>query len=123
MGTTSSLRIDDDLYAAAKLAGSVASRSAAQQVAHWALVGREMETSHHVSTRDIADVLAGRASYDSLAAREQAVTRAEWSERIESVTDSLDFEREFRADGRPFVEADADGTVIHRQSESRKHPA
>lgn len=117
MGTTSSLRIDDDLYAAAKIAGSAASRSAAQQVAHWALVGREMETSHHVSTREISAVLAGRKSYDTLSAREQAVTRAAWSERIESVTESLNFEGEFSAEGRPFVEADEDGNVRAEQSE------
>lgn len=116
MGTTSSLRIDDDLYAAAKQAGAVASRSAAQQVAHWALVGREMENSHTVSTRDIADVLAGRKTYDSLTAREQAVTRVEWTERVEALTDSLDFESEFAAEGRPYVEADEAGHVLHRGS-------
>lgn len=114
MGTTSSLRIDDDLFAAAKLSGSAASRSAAQQVAHWAHVGREMENSHHVSARDIADVLAGRQSYDALPAREQAVTRAEWTERIELLTESLDFESEFIADGRSFVESDDDGNVVSK---------
>ncbi|WP_186629377.1 TA system antitoxin ParD family protein [Rhodococcus sp. BP22] len=117
MGTTSSLRIDDDLYAAAKIAGSAASRSAAQQVAHWALVGREIETSHQVSTREISAVLAGRKSYDTLSVREQAVTRAAWSERMESVTESLNFESEFSAEGRPFVEADEDGNVLAEQSE------
>ncbi|RRQ27516.1 hypothetical protein DK926_12720 [Rhodococcus sp. Eu-32] len=115
MATTSSLRIDDDLYAAAKLAGAVSSRSAAQQVAHWALVGREMETSRHVSARDISDVLAGRKAYDSLSAREQAVTRAEWTERIEALTGSLNFESEFADEGRAYVEIDADGNVQHRK--------
>ncbi|MDJ0396049.1 hypothetical protein QMK17_22255 [Rhodococcus sp. G-MC3] len=118
MGTTSSLRIDDDLFAAAKLAGTVASRSAAQQVAHWALLGREIESSHHLSARDISDVLAGRQSYDALPVRGQAVVRAEWSERIESLTESLDFESEFAAEGRPYVEADEDGNVKHVNPES-----
>nr|WP_296775944.1 hypothetical protein [Rhodococcus sp. (in: high G+C Gram-positive bacteria)] len=78
MGTTSSLRIDDDLHAAAKLAGSVAGRSAVQQVAHWALLGRDMESSTHLSSREITEVLAGRQSHDTVAARARAVVRAEW---------------------------------------------
>jgi hypothetical protein len=116
MGTTSSLRIDDDLYAAAKQAGSVASRSAAQQVAHWALLGREMESSHHLSTREITEVLAGRQSYDTLAVRAQAIVRAEWSDRIDTLTESLDFESEFAAEGRPYVEADEEGNVKHTEA-------
>ena len=117
MGTTSSLRIDDDLYDAAKVAGSSSSRSASQQIAHWALIGREMELSHRVSARDIADVLAGKARYDDLAPCKQAVVRAEWTEQIESATESLDFEREFTAEGRSYVESDLDGNV--RWSEPR----
>ncbi|MBY4130897.1 hypothetical protein HQO83_21100 [Rhodococcus fascians] len=111
MGTTSSLRIDDDLYDAAKVAGSAASRSAAQQIAHWASIGREMELSHRVPVRDIADVLAGKARYDDLTPYKQAVVRAEWAEQIELVTQSLDFESEFTAQGRSYVESDEHGTV------------
>lgn len=77
MGTTSSLRIDDDLHAAAKQAGTEASRSAAQQVAHRALLGPEMEKSHNLSTRDVADGLAGSKAYHSLLVREQPVICAE----------------------------------------------
>ncbi|CCQ15705.1 putative uncharacterized protein [Rhodococcus sp. AW25M09] len=117
MGTTSSLRIDDDLYDAAKVAGSSSSRSASQQIAHWALIGREMELSHRVSARDIADVLAGRARYDDLTPHKQAVVRAEWTEQIESAAAALDFEREFTAEGRAYVESDEDGNV--RWSEPR----
>ena len=111
MGTTSSLRIDDDLYDAAKLAGSTASRSAGQQIAHWAQIGREMELSHRVSARYIADVLAGEARYDDLTPPGQAVVRAEWTEQIETATESLDFESEFTAESRSYVESDEHGNV------------
>ena len=40
MGTTSPTRIDDELYASAKVVGSLMSRSAAQQIGHWARIGR-----------------------------------------------------------------------------------
>ena len=36
MATTSPTRIDDDLFASAKAVGEVMSRSASQQVSHWA---------------------------------------------------------------------------------------
>ena len=73
MASTSPARIDDDLYASAKLAGTVQSRSASQQVVHWARIGREIEASASVSAKEIGEVLAGARSYDSLDAKEQAV--------------------------------------------------
>ncbi len=75
MATTSPARIDDDLYASAKLAGEVQSRSASRQVAHWARIGREIEASAIISHKDIAEVLAGCQLYDSLSAKEQALVK------------------------------------------------
>lgn len=46
------------------MAGTAPTRSAAQQVNHWARIGREPETSKSVSQHDVAQVLSGRASYD-----------------------------------------------------------
>lgn len=117
MGTTSSLRIDDELYASAKLVGEVASRSASQQLAHWALIGRELEASRNVAPRDVEEVLAGRRDYDSLTPREQAVVRAEWTERINERIGALDLAASFIESGRPFVELDDDGTVVERRPE------
>lgn len=82
MSTTSPIRVDDELYASAKLVGRLMSRSAAQQVAHWARIGRELEASRSISHRAIAAVLDGRRDYDALTDHEQAVVCAEWAERI-----------------------------------------
>ena len=114
MATTSPTRIDDDLFASAKAVGEVMSRSASQQVSHWARIGRELEAAASVSQRAIAEVLAGEASYDRLTAEEQAVIRAEWSERIDTRIASLDLARLFAAEGRSFVELDDDGAVVRR---------
>jgi hypothetical protein len=114
MPTTSPARIDDDLYASAKLAGEVQSRSTSQQVVHWARIGREIEASAAISHREIADVLAGSRSYDSLSPKEQAVVRAEWSVRMDEVRGALDFAEEFAAEGRSWVELDQDGEVVER---------
>jgi len=115
MATTSPTRIDDELYASAKIVGPLMSRSAAQQIAHWARIGRELETADSVSHRDIADVLAARRHYDELNTQEQAVVRAEWAERMDARRDALDLAREFSDQGRSYVELDEDGQVVHRE--------
>jgi flagellar hook assembly protein FlgD len=108
------MRIDDDLYASAKAAGDVMSRSASQQITHWARIGRELEASEHVSASRIAGVLAGAVAYDDLEPEEQAVVRAEWTDRLEARRRTLDLAAEFAAEGRTWVEVDDDGRVVER---------
>lgn len=113
--TTMPTRIDGDLFEAAKSTGAVMSRSAAQQLTHWARLGRELEASRSLSQRDIEGVLAGEQSYDDLGEREQAVVRTEWDERIEMARTSLDLAAEFGVADEGWSEADADGNmVVHR---------
>lgn len=114
MATTSPTRIDDELYASAKAAGEVMSRSAAQQIAHWARIGREIETGTS-SHREIARVLAGTTSYDGLSSHDQAVVRARWSERMTGLRESLDLAEELTAAGVAYSELDAKGKVVHRE--------
>ena len=114
MATTSPARINDDLYASAKLAGDALSRSASQQVVHWARIGREIEASGSISHKEIAEVLAGSRSYDLLSPKEQAVVRAEWSARMDVIRASLDLAQQFAAAGRTWVELDDDGNVVER---------
>jgi len=123
MATTSPARIDDDLFASAKLAGEVQSRSAAQQVAHWARIGREIEASASISPRDVAAVLNGSRPYDGLSAKEQAVVRAEWAERMDARRLALDLSAEFTAKGRSWVELDKEGTVVERGGPARADQA
>ncbi|HKY17133.1 MAG TPA: hypothetical protein VJM33_19555 [Microthrixaceae bacterium] len=114
MATTSPTRIDDELYGSAKLVGPMMSRSAAQQIAHWARIGREIEFAEGVSQHDIAEVLAGRREYDGLTSYEQAVVRAEWREQIQARREVLDLARDFGEDNRSYVELDDDGHVIEQ---------
>ena len=118
MGTTSPTRIDDELYASAKAVGPLMSRSAAQQIAHWARVGREIEASESVSQRDIANVLSARLNYDELNSYEQAIVRAEWAQRMEARREGLDLAQEFAEVGRSYVELDAKGRVVQRDPHS-----
>ena len=113
MATTSPIRIDDDLYASAGIVGPVMSRSAAQQIAHWARIGREIEASPHISTAEVAEVLAGARSYDSLDDRQQALVRAAWDETIAADLDGgIDLGAEFRAAGETYSELDENGRIV-----------
>jgi hypothetical protein len=128
MAANSPTRIDEDLFAAAKTAGAALSRSAAQQVNHWARIGRQLEASGSLSQRDIARVLAGTHSYDRLDALAQAVVRAEWDERMTQVREKLDFTSKLAAGGLTWTEADETGQPVHRQpaggdAPQRKRPA
>lgn len=114
MTTTVPTRIDSDLVDAAKATGSLNSRTAAQQIHHWARIGREFETSRHVSAVEVAKVLAGQAAYDALNAAEQAVVRATWEEIDETTIANLDFAAEFTAAGETYSEADGEGNVVTR---------
>lgn len=122
MATTSPARIDDELYASAKLAGSVQSRSASQQVAHWARIGREIEASGSITAMEIHEVLAGSRSYDALTTEEQAEVRAEWSVRMDERRTALDLASTFSGAGRTWVELDGDGNVVERGAEPADQP-
>lgn len=107
-------RIDGELFGAAKVAGEIQSRSAAQQLDHWARIGRELEASPMITHGAINRVLAGQEPYDGLPDKEQAVVRAAWDEQISAKIAELDFEKSLRAAGQPWAEADAEGNAVVR---------
>lgn len=116
------LRVGDDLLASAKLASDASGRSAAQQIAYWAKLGRELERSGSVSVREIAEVLAGSRSYDDLDPKAQAAVRAEWRARIEARGAALNLAQVFTAEGRSWVEAGLEGTTVRHPAASAGAP-
>lgn len=93
------VRLPADVYESAAAAAHVTSRTVPQQIAHWARIGRELEMSPQVNHREVAKVLAGEASYDSLAEHEQAIVRADWDDRIRVQRVGLNYETEVDAAG------------------------
>lgn len=108
------VRIDRELYDDASTTADLKSRSIAQQIAHWARIGRALETSPGVTAERVSRVLAGTADYDDLTLREQAVVRAEWDHRIESRVQGLRLDEEFEREGRAYVELDEEGRLVRR---------
>lgn len=113
MGTIPT-RFDQELFDTARASGQLHSRSAAQQLAHWARIGRQLEASPAVSHDQVARVLAGESDYDTLDERSQAVVRAAWDERVAERTGALDLEGRLVAAGGPWPEADEHGTLVVR---------
>lgn len=105
-------RIDGDLFEAAKAAGRLHSRSAAQQLAHWARIGRQFEASPNVTHDAINRVLSGQLAYDDIDEDAQAAVRATWDEGIAARIAGLDFTKRLEASGLPWAEADPDGTLV-----------
>lgn len=117
--STTPTRFDAALFESAQAAGARTRRSAAQQLAHWARLGRELEAAAGLSQRDIDRVLAGQLSYDDLGDREQAAVRTAWRERVDADLASLDLRARFAAQGRTrWSEADREGNVtVHESSD------
>lgn len=109
-------RVDQGLFEAARASGALYSRSAAQQLAHWARLGRELEGSPSVTQDAIARVLAGQALYDDLPDPAQAVVRVEWDDRVATTLAGLDFTKGLRAAGEPWAEADEGGNLVMRDA-------
>ena len=116
--STMPTRMDGDLFEAAKAAGRVHSRSAAQQLDHWARIGRELEASPAVTHDLVERVLVGETAYDEADERAQAVVRAAWDEQIAERLAGLDLSDRLRESDRPWAEAGADGEVVIRGSDA-----
>ncbi|MET3806722.1 hypothetical protein ABIB25_003742 [Nakamurella sp. UYEF19] len=110
--TSQPTRLPADVYDAAVAAAAVSSRAVAQQIAHWARIGRELEMSPQVNNRAITQVLAGAVSYDGLGEQEQAIVRKEWAERVTALRSELDYAAGFAAAGESYSEIDEDGNLV-----------
>ena len=122
MGTAAApVRLEAEITDAAREEAARMSRSVAQQVSHWARIGRELERSREVSAEDIRRVLDGAGGdYDTLSPREQAVVRAVWSGRVDSLRLGLKLDKTFRDSGHRYAELDENGEVVVREPGVRK---
>ena len=95
------------------------SRSAAQQLTHWARIGRAFESAPGVDQRVVEAVLAGSIEYDAADDFAQAVVRAAWDQGIADRIGRLDLVAKLAQTQVGWVEADPDGQVIEHHSASR----
>jgi len=111
-------RVEQALFDAAKAAGAVHSRSAAQQLDHWARIGQAVEASPQVKHDQIERVLRGQVSYDDLGDGAQAIVRARWDAQLARDLAEADFTEQLDAAGVPWAEAAPDGTIVTHEPAS-----
>ncbi len=108
---TQPVRIAPDLFESARRVGETQERSAAQQLSHWARIGREIENSSAMSVA-ARGRLADAATYDQLAPAQQALVRAGWEDAMKERISSLDLRADLLAEGRRYlVVGDAAGAA------------
>jgi hypothetical protein len=118
MSKTVPIDVPSELLAEAGAVSEAMNRSVAQQIAHWARVGREVELAASVSVQSLRAVFAGRRSYDELSGEEQAVVRAQWVERMDVLRGGLVYTDVFSQQERSSVELDDERNVVRREPDS-----
>jgi hypothetical protein len=113
-------RIADDLTAAAKVEGAKEGRSTAEQINHWARVGRAVSDHAVVSRRRVEAALAGVFDLDELNAPEAVVFDAEVEARLDERIAGVHLGERLAARGITTVELDDTGELIETRPDGTR---
>jgi hypothetical protein len=105
-------RVAADLIDSAAAEGARQSRSAKQQLDHWARVGRAVSSHHTAARRRVEAALAGTADLDSLTQEEGVVFNAEVSAAIDEQLAAADYGDLLAARGVTTVALDDAGRIV-----------
>ncbi|WP_024444914.1 TA system antitoxin ParD family protein [Mycolicibacterium iranicum] len=105
-------RIAADLMDSAAAEGSRQSRSAKQQLDHWARVGRAVSSQHSAARRRVEAALAGDTPLSALSAEEGVVFNAEIAVAIEESLATADYGATLAAHGITTVALDDNGDIV-----------
>ncbi|KAB7755003.1 MULTISPECIES: TA system antitoxin ParD family protein [Mycobacteriaceae] len=108
-------RVAADLFEAAAAEGARQSRSAKQQLDHWARVGRAVSTQHTASRRRVEAALAGQIDVAVLNTEEGVVFNAEVSASIEESLARTDYGAVLASRGITTVALDEDGQIVEHR--------
>jgi hypothetical protein len=116
-GMPSALKLSDDLVSSARNEGRVASRSATQQVEHWARVGRMVERAGALDTRRLRAALQADLALDELAPRERLAVLGEMEALVFRPEGDADLRDRLLASATPKSGLDERGrlTSVDRQ--------
>lgn len=105
-------RFAADLLDSATIEGGRSSRSAKQQLDHWARVGRQVSAHHSASRRRVEAVLAGTLPMSDVGAEERLVANAEIDVSISEAARSVNFGAVLAAEGLTAVALDDSGRIV-----------
>ncbi len=105
-------RVAADLMESASIEGARQSRSAKQQLDHWARVGRAVSSHQTASRRRVEAALAGDTDVSDLTDEEGTVFNAEISAAIEENLAHTNYGDVLAAQGITMVALDDDGRIV-----------
>jgi hypothetical protein len=108
-------RVAVDLVESAAAEGARQSRSAKQQLDHWARVGRAVSSQHTASRRRVEAALAGELATKDLTVEEGVVFNAEISAAIEEHLAHTDYGDELAKRGITTVALDEAGQMVEHR--------
>jgi hypothetical protein len=106
------MRFAADLVDSATVEGRRQSRSAKQQLDHWARVGRALSEQHTAARRRIEAALDGSLPLRDLNAAERTVVNAELDAATQELLLRSNWGQEFAAQGMTTVALDDDGNLV-----------
>ena len=109
------IRVAADLVESAAIEGVRQSRSAKQQLDHWARVGRAVSSQHSVSRRRVEAALAGDVDVSELTAEEGVVFNSEVAAAIEESLARTHYGRVLAAGGVTTVALDEAGNIVEHR--------
>lgn len=111
---TDVIRVKHSLKQQAELEGKVLNRRAAEQIEHWATLGRTLERMEGVSLNRVRDCLEARHNVDELNLEEKALVYATLH-NYETHAVFPDVAQIKQQSGLAYTELNADGEVIRIQ--------
>jgi hypothetical protein len=108
-------RVASDLMDSAAAEGARQSRSAKQQLDHWARVGRAVSSQHTASRRRVEAALAGQLATGELTVEEGVVFNAEISAAIEENLARTDYGATLAGQGVTTVALNEDGDIVEHR--------
>lgn len=105
-------RVAADLMDSAAAEGARQSRSAKQQLDHWARVGRAVSSQHSAARRRVEAALAGETPLRDLTAEEGIVFNAEIAVAIEEGLVAANYGDTLAARGITTVALDENGDIV-----------
>ncbi|WP_374025859.1 hypothetical protein [Mycobacterium sp. HNNTM2301] len=105
-------RVAADLMDSAAVEGSRQSRSAKQQLDHWARVGRAVSSQHSAARRKVEAALAGEMPLRDLSAAEGVVFNAEIAAAVEESLANTHYGKTLAARGITTVAVNDNGDIV-----------
>jgi hypothetical protein len=108
-------RFAADLLDSAAVEGARQSRSAKQQLDHWARVGRAVSSRHSAARRRVGAALDGELDVTELSEEEGVVFNAEISAAIQESLADDDYGQALAARGVTTVSLNEDGKIVEQR--------